>query len=922
MSIGLEKLGAELAGAGAARDGLRRRIALWEDLLTLVVDPESPRVADRARTRGLLERLLERAGVDAGAFWRLQRGQRGRLFLSRYSRVSRDIPQLEISAFDIDKALKERFRREPLTVGAAWHHGFWRSYFSHAAITHPANDGLREEFSTAWDIVRKHPAVLFRGPQGQTRLALRGLRLDLPMIVGPLPYSDGFTMERAWLEAIALADDAADLHTRSLVVVEADAAAAYAEVLAPHAANLMIRLGAAHGSGNGRAAGIAAGPLADLLRCGRIVELVSGAGLEPAIEQVLTLNPRLLVSVYLRYGPGFWEALERAVSLEAVAMIHVHAGPVKSYHLIPRVDAFLKARLVRARVQLVNAGGDSDAQASAATVYESVLLGANGGAMTHTAGLALLPELVDVYHGADPAPLLAGLEQRDPEALRDLALHTLACWQHSILDFLSCMGIDDIQKTSGNTMAITMTADWIREVDALASPEFGGLNAGLNRRRIAAEPVPAAVCEQYRISALLGQLDPDLPLVHAARAMAHENANWHLENSNRNLSADFLEVIYRMAAGQRPRADDFFIASDMGAMSLDAVGLKLSRASLAWSLERLERDPALLDYISLAVPRGFMRPGAVAAGARLELRVAGAAEPIERFEADARGGFEIALDAGHAIEAALAAAKDLWLVARPRHPGDGAEQRVDLIEQGHGGHGHSVLRASRDGAGTLRRLPRGGFTLSGFGFREPVWHSPVSHASISLGAASEDFLIARIEGNAGISMTSSGEGGPIRLASAEDMKWESLQAASGHFGIHAADLRRVRDVEIKINQGAKPGKGGRLSGAKVTTTVSKARNIPVGTDALSPDPKHDIYSIEDMPAEVWLWLLYHNPCGRTSSWTTCWWTRGSAAPATITPTPRTSAGPTSSAPSSTPTTRWCTKRWTSTARASCARSAT
>src|SRR5258706_2626457 len=428
-------------------------------------------------------------------------------------------------------------------------------------------------------------------------------------------------MERAWLEAIALADDAADLHTRSLVVVEADAAAAYAEVLAPHAANLMIRLGAAHGSGNGRAVGIAAGPFADLLRRGRIVALVSGAGHEPAIEQVLTLNPRLLVSVYLRYGPGFWEALERAVSLEAVAMIHVHAGPVKSYHLIPRVDAFLKARLVRARVQLVNAGGDSDAQASAATVYESVLLGSNGGAMTDIAGLALLPELVDAYHGADPAPLLAGLARRDPETLRDLALHTLACWQHSILDFLSCMGIDDIQKNSGNTIAITMTADWIREVDRLATPEVGCLNAGLNPRRVEAEPVPAEVRRKYRVSALLGHVVPDLPLVHAARIMAHQNANWHLENSNRNLSADHLDVIYRMAAGQRPEPGDFLIASDMGAMSLDQVGLKLSRASIEWSLERLARDPALLDYVSLAVPRGFMRPGAAPARATVELRV-------------------------------------------------------------------------------------------------------------------------------------------------------------------------------------------------------------------------------------------------------------------------------------------------------------
>ena len=110
-------------------------------------------------------------------------------------------------------------------------------------------------------------------------------------------------------------------------------------------------------------------------------------------------------------------------------------------------------------------------------------------------------------------------------------------------------------------------------------------------------------------------------------------------------------------------------------------------------------------------------------------------------------------------------------------------------------------------------------------------------------------------------MTSSGEGGPLRLSADSDMRWESLQAASGHFGITGADPRRVRDVEIKINQGAKPGKGGRLAGAKFTPTVARARNIPVGTDALSPDPKHDIYSIEDMPAEVWLWLLYSTYCG-------------------------------------------------------------
>jgi glutamate synthase domain-containing protein 3/ferredoxin len=849
-------------GDPAAVDALRDRLRLWEDLLALIVDPVSPAVRDPERARRTLSFLLERAGIDATEFWDLGRGQRGRLFLSHYSRVSRQIPSIDVSAFDVDKLLKERFRQEPLTVGAAWHHGYWRSYFSHAAITHPANDGLREEFSTGWDIVRKHPAVLFRTATGSSRVALNGIRLDLPMIVGPLPYTDGVTMERAYLEAIAAADPAADLHTASLVVVTADAYARHADALRPHAANLMVRLEP------NRAAAIRSGQaaeLADLLSEARIVELEWSGNLEREVGELLAKAPQLIVSVFLRYRGAeheseFWAALERAVRTDGVAMIHYHSGSEPSYRLTPRIDAFLKARLIRARVQLVSAGGDHDTQSSAATVYESVLLGSNGGSMTHVAGLALLPDLVDVYHGAEAEPRIGALAGRDPVELRTLAINTLTCWQHSILDFLSCMGIDDIQKTSGNTMAITVTEDWMREVDRLATAEFGAQNSALNRARVAAEPVPPAVRDTFRVSALLAERRPDQPLTLAARILAHENVNFHLTNSNRNLNADFLEVIYRMAAGEMPRAADFFIAGDMGEGSLDGIGLRLSADALAWSLERLERDPALLDYVSLAVPRGFARPGAAPAGATVTLVTAAGNAPLASCVADTCGGFELELPAGHPVEAALAGGAPLALTC---HVGDGPARTLSLVADGHGGRGASVVRGSADGTVTLRRRAgaRGGHVLIGQGFREPIWHGPVSHASISLGAASEDFLTARVEGNAGLAMTSSGEGGPIRLARDQDMAWESLQAASGHFGIHAADLRRVRDVEIKINQGAKPGKGGRLSGAKVTPTVSKARNIPVGTNALSPDPKHDIYSIEDMPAEVWLWLLYRNHCG-------------------------------------------------------------
>jgi hypothetical protein len=233
-------------------------------------------------------------------------------------------------------------------------------------------------------------------------------------------------------------------------------------------------------------------------------------------------------------------------------------------------------------------------------------------------------------------------------------------------------------------MAITMTEDWVREVDALATADFANVNAELNQRRLAAEPVPPAVRERFKVSALLGEMRSDLPLVHAARSMAHRDASWHLENTNRSLNADFLEVIYRMAAGALPTADDFLIGGDLGPLSIDSIGVKLSRDSIEWSLERLRRDPHLLDYISLAVPRGFMRPGALAGGRQAGLHAEPGAAALATFTVDLRGGFELHLPAGHAVESTLAGAGPLWLVGGDGH---GGEQRIELMARGHGGAG-------------------------------------------------------------------------------------------------------------------------------------------------------------------------------------------------------------------------------------------
>lgn len=73
-----------------------------------------------------------------------------------------------------------------------------------------------------------------------------------------------------------------------------------------------------------------------------------------------------------------------------------------------------------------------------------------------------------------------------------------------------------------------------------------------------------------------------------------------------------------------------------------------------------------------------------------------------------------------------------------------------------------------------------------------------------------------------------------------------VQVASGRFGVHEEYLKAGVAVEIKMGQGAKPGIGGHLPASKITGDVSRTRMIPEGTDAISPAPHHDIYSIEDL----------------------------------------------------------------------------
>lgn len=61
-----------------------------------------------------------------------------------------------------------------------------------------------------------------------------------------------------------------------------------------------------------------------------------------------------------------------------------------------------------------------------------------------------------------------------------------------------------------------------------------------------------------------------------------------------------------------------------------------------------------------------------------------------------------------------------------------------------------------------------------------------------------------------------------------------------------ADLKQVRMFEIKLSQGAKPGKGGILPGSKVTKEIAETRGIPVGQDSISPNRHPEIDDIDSL----------------------------------------------------------------------------
>jgi len=135
---------------------------------------------------------------------------------------------------------------------------------------------------------------------------------------------------------------------------------------------------------------------------------------------------------------------------------------------------------------------------------------------------------------------------------------------------------------------------------------------------------------------------------------------------------------------------------------------------------------------------------------------------------------------------------------------------------------------------------------------------PFYGGGMSFGSVSLAVMVARAKAaNAVSTFTCTGEGGyPEELKAYDDNM--ITQVATGLFGVSEETIQRVKIIEFKYAQGAKPGLGGHLLADKVTPEVARMREAVPGTSLFSPFPFHSVYSVEDHKKHV-DWIKEINP---------------------------------------------------------------
>src|SRR6266487_4636581 len=135
--------------------------------------------------------------------------------------------------------------------------------------------------------------------------------------------------------------------------------------------------------------------------------------------------------------------------------------------------------------------------------------------------------------------------------------------------------------------------------------------------------------------------------------------------------------------------------------------------------------------------------------------------------------------------------------------------------------------------------------------RKPiVLDIPVMITGMSWGALSYNAKVALARGASAVgSSNTTGDGGML-MAERENSKTLVYEVLPSRYGINVHDMKRADAIELTIGQGAKPGTGGLLLGSKVSDTIARQRDLPVGVDQRSPARHPDMLGPDDMIIKI------------------------------------------------------------------------
>ncbi|HEG43030.1 MAG TPA: hypothetical protein ENH94_03170 [Phycisphaerales bacterium] len=534
-----------------------------------------------------------------------------------------------------------------------------------------------------------------------------------------------------------------------------------------------------------------------------IVEIAWSQDAISVVEKITASNPGIIVSIRL---PLDEDAVENATALteQGLGIIHLQAtyngnGFGKRsgdflIKLLQDVHFALIGKSLRDQVTLLITGGIGLAE----HVAKAIACGADGVALDRAELVALGCRLCKDCSDRMTCPVKIDTAPIDWAAQRITNL--IGAWHSQLIEVLGAMGLREVRRLRGELGRVMFFEDLERDN---LGPFFG------KRIRTLEESLDAAANEEGTDMAQEAKIQADYPPID-------ENFVSPCPSRFRNALA-----VYKVV-----RTSDCIACGKCAEVCRYGVHVKAGKRMLA-PKSYLCRGSQLCrtqgSFCGNNCPTNAIRIGP---------------DPMWRAFGDPRWTSELLLSTWHQAETGMPSDRD---IEYKKGESGGGFDRINIVFP--------------DKAPDTTFKPEDvelGITLNkrNDGRPEVPIGIPFYGGGMSYGSISLDTIIARARAyKAFDSFTCSGEGGyPDELKEYDDNV--ITQVATGLFGVREETIQRVRIVEFKYAQGAKPGLGGHLLGDKNTPVVAKMREAVQGTSLFSPFPFHSVYSIEDHKKHV------------------------------------------------------------------------